>query len=76
VVGWIPDDTVFAVNHMTIKRSVVSYIVETKGMPADLPLPALADRIKMHRTFMEAMIEYASTNKDRIISTVSNLRAD
>ena len=73
-VGWIPGNPVMAANQMGLKRLAISYIVETKGIPANNPLPPLAERVKMHRIFMETMIAYASENQDLIINTISKLR--
>lgn len=74
VVGWVEGDTIFAANHMGIKKYALSYIVESKGIPADNPLPPMADRVLMHRVFLETIIEYADNNKTEIINIISSLR--
>jgi hypothetical protein len=74
VVGWIEGDTVFAANQIGINKYALSYITESKGIPADNPLPPMEERIFMHRIFIETMIEYAAANKTEIINTVSSLR--
>jgi hypothetical protein len=74
-VGWIPGSAVFAGNQMGVRKSAISYIVETKGIGNGPELPPLVERVKMHRIFVETMLAYAGSNREQIIGTVAGLRA-
>lgn len=71
---WTPGDKRLAGNYFALEHFAVSYIVESKGMPGGARVPSLSTRAEMHKTFMEAMIEFAADNRERIQQVVSSLR--